>query len=816
MSTSRAIWPNRLQSNNLAGLYPKLTVGPYRGLVADDFTGLPSLPLRLGALEIVGIKDPCEGEWTRLRVLQYRELRGTTITRITGHALGALLTVNLFLATVPLVLLVGWLVALAACLFHVMRVEAALKDIDHRLMSRRDFNRHTLAVSGTAAAWAIPLLAFVPFAGLAEHFAVWAVVAMLAAGSATMLRQAPINTLMLALVCGLAAFGSFAWQGEYGFAIGSVVFFAGIVRGTIDVAGTVLTARIAEVGGVEKDEVVSLLLREFEEHQADWLWQIDAQRRIKSASPRFAFALGCDAKDTEGKLFVELLAGDQWQAGKLPPSLHELAERLKRRESFANLVVEVQLGSGRGWWEISGTPMFDESGSFAGFRGVGSNVTQQRESSEKIAYLARYDTLTGLPNRLMLTEGLAEALRYSAQWKSRCAFLMVDLDRFKSVNDSLGHHIGDRLLAQVSQRLLSVMTVNEQVGRLGGDEFAVVIRDAADSGHVDDVAKRLIHALSQPYTVDSHTLYIGASVGSAFGPRDGATVEALMRSADLALYQAKDDGGGEHRKFQPSLHSNAQEKLKLEASLRHAIGKNELELHFQPVVNSKSENVVSFEALLRWNSKDHGFVSPAKFIPLAEDTRLIVPIGDWVLREACREAGRWPEDIKVAVNVSGVQLLEPQFSQTVVRALADTGLPAHRLEVEVTESVFLRDGRTARQTLEEILALGCSVALDDFGTGYSSLGYLRTLRFSTIKVDRSFVQGASQDNQESLAIIKAVVAMAQSLEMSTTAEGVEDEVQANLVRDLGCTKIQGYYFGRPMPALEARSLVVKRRNIAAA
>ncbi len=784
--------------------------------MAEDFSGLPTLPLRLGALEIVGFADPSEGDWARLRVLQYRELQGTSTTRTIGHLLAALLTLSLFWDDVPRLLLGAWLAALALAMTNVFTIESALKDIDRRLMTRKEFNRHALSIAATATVWSIPLLGFAQRGDPGEHYAIWTVVAMLVASSALMIRQAPISTLVWGLIGGVAACVSFLMSADYGFAVASLAFFALLAVGTVDAARMFLTARIAEAGGAEKDEVVSLLLREFEEHQADWLWQIDPNRRIKAASPRFAFALGRDAKDTEGKLFIELLSGDQWQAGDLPPSLHELAEKLKRRENFANLVVEVQVPSGRRWWEISGTPIFDDTGSFAGFRGVGSNVTQQRESSEKIAYLARYDTLTGLPNRLMLTEGLAEALRYSAQWKSRCAFLMIDLDRFKSVNDSLGHHIGDRLLAQVSQRLLSVMTANEQVGRLGGDEFAVVIRDAARTGHVDDVALRLIEALSQPYLVDSHTLYIGASVGSAVGPRDGATVEALMRSADLALYQAKDDGGGEHRKFQPSLHTNAQEKLKLEASLRHAIGKDEMELHFQPVVNSKSENVVSFEALLRWNSKDHGVVSPAKFIPLAEDTRLIVPIGDWVLREACREAIFWPEDIKVAVNVSGEQLLEPRFAQTVVRALADTGLPAHRLEVEVTESVFLRDGRTARQTLEEILALGCSVALDDFGTGYSSLGYLRTLRFSTIKVDRSFVQGASQDNQESLAIINAVVAMAKSLEMSTTAEGVEDERQAKLVRDLGCTKIQGYYFGRPMPALEARSLVVRRRNIAAA
>jgi diguanylate cyclase (GGDEF)-like protein len=383
---------------------------------------------------------------------------------------------------------------------------------------------------------------------------------------------------------------------------------------------------------------------------------------------------------------------------------------------------------------------------------------------------------------------------------------MIDLDRFKSVNDSLGHHIGDKLLAQVAGRLQQVISPNEHVGRLGGDEFAVVVRDASRASYVADLAQSIIAAISAPYSVDQHTLYIGASIGSALGPRDGANVETLMRNADLALYRAKDEGGNSHARFEPTLHAHAEERLKLEASLRQAIGNQELQLAYQPVVNARSEHVVSFEALLRWNSKDHGPVSPAKFIPLAEDTRLIVPIGEWVLREACREAMSWPSEIRVAVNVSGEQLLEPHFAKTVVRALADTGLPSHRLEVEVTESVFLRDGRTARQTLEEIMALGCSIALDDFGTGYSSLGYLRTLRFSTIKVDRSFVQGAAQSNAESLAIINAVVAMANSLEMTTTAEGVEDAAQAAMIRELGCTKIQGYYFGRPMPATDARGL----------
>ena len=783
--------------------------------MSDKHSGLPSLPLRLTALQVLGLRDPDEGDWSRLRTLQYCELHRVSLIRVAAHGVCALMAFMLYFGHVATWELCLWLGGVVVAVLNVGRLDRGFADVERRGVLRADFNRHALAVGFCALPWVVALLFFTPLATPAEHYALWALSAMMIAGSAASMTSTPVSTVVFDLLVGAAAAASFVVMGDWAFAVASLAYSICIVGAALRAARTYLSARIAEAGVVEKDEVVSLLLREFEEKESDWLWQVDTNHRVRSASPRFAFALGAEPSQVDGESFIKLMAGRAWESGEFPRSLHELAEKLKRREHFSNLLVHVELEGGRRWWELSGTPMHNDTGTYIGFRGVGSDVTEQRDRDEKIAYLARYDTLTGLPNRLMLTEALGEAMRHADQWKSRCAFLMIDLDRFKAVNDSLGHQVGDRLLAKVSQRLAGVITDNEQVGRLGGDEFAVVMRDASDKSRVERLADAIIDALSQPYQVDNHTLFIGASVGSAVGPRDGTSVEMIMRNADLALYRAKDEGGNEHFQYVPSMHADAEERRKLESALRHAIGNQELELNFQPVVNAKSETVVSFEALLRWNSEEHGFVSPGKFIPLAEDTRLIVPIGEWVLHEACREAVRWPDDIKVAVNVSGEQLLEPNFSASVVRALADTSLPAHRLEIEVTESVFLRDGRTARQTLEEIMALGCSIALDDFGTGYSSLGYLRTLRFSTIKVDRSFVQGAAADNQESLAIIRAVVAMAQSLEMSTTAEGVEDAEQAALIRELGCTKIQGYYFGRPMGAVEARSLVVKGRSRAA-
>ena len=755
---------------------------------------------------VLGFNSKSAADWGRLRGLQYNGLERLSFQRIYSNAVLALVVVYVLGPSAGLLPLLAWLGLLAAAQYNGRRIDLALADLGSRGMTRDEFRRQGISASAAAVVWLIPLYAFASPVRTDELLSLFTIYALLMAGSIYLFATLPFSIM---LYIGVIGFGSAAFllaAQMWSAGLAMILFTLSGLVGTIEVGRIYLKARLAEAAGAEKEAVVSLLLREFEENEADWLWELDPARRVRAVSPRFAYALGRSQSEVEGMSFIELIAGAGWETAHFAAGLRDLAERLRAREHFSNLLVQVSILGEERWWELSGTPMRGEDGKFSGFRGVGSDVTEQRKSSEKIAYLARYDTLTQLPNRLQVTEALGDALRYASQWRGSCALLMVDLDRFKAVNDSLGHMTGDKLLAQVSARLQELMGEHQMCGRLGGDEFAIVMRDVTNRAEVRALAQRVIARLSEPYTVEPHTLHVGASVGSALGPRDGTSVEELMRNADLALYKAKDMNGGQHCGFEPLLHASAEERRQLEVSLRKALGREELTLNYQPVVDARSQAVVSFEALVRWNSAEHGFVSPGKFIPLAEDTRLIVPIGQWVMRRACEEARNWPDHVKVNVNVSPEQLLEPDFHKDVLDVLAATGLRPERLEIEVTENIFLRDASAARNALEQVMALGCSVALDDFGTGYSSLGYLRKLKFSTIKVDRTFVQGAAQGSAESLAIINAVVAMAKALDMTTTAEGVETIDELELIRNLGCDKIQGFYFGRPMAAGDAAAL----------
>ncbi len=723
-------------------------------------------------------------------------------------AISAMLVNFRFLPLVPGWMLGAWSVLIVCAYAPAFRLRRAAIASDYATVTRGILLRHGGLALLQGLTWVAAMVMLTYEARPSEIVTLWTIACCLMAAVAISYQSTPLSAVSFITTVG-------------GGAIWMMLEHADPLLATVVTTYALLllgaSLRQAHLFGLqlttnkllaEKREVVSLLLREHDIDASDALWQTDIARRLTGVSPSFARMLGLSADELEGHSILEVLAGPDWEEGKFDPALHQLAEKLKLRLPFSSLVLPVIVSEQQRWWEISASPRVDEKGMFLGFRGVGSDITVQKLSSERIAQLARYDMLTNLPNRLYLTEELAAAIEAVSRWNTRCGFLMIDLDRFKSVNDTLGHLVGDQLLAQVADRIGKICSTNEICGRLGGDEFAVIIRDAPEPLYVDQLALAIIETVSKPYVIDNHTLFIGASIGSATAPQDGSDAETLIRSADLAMYQAKEAGRGKHLRYAPAMHADAEERRMLEIALREALGKDELHLLFQPIVSTRSGQVAGFEALVRWTHPELGAISPVKFIPIAEDARLIGSIGNWVLRTACREAAQWPDDVTVSVNVSPEQLYDAEFLETVVSALAHNGLPASRLELEVTESVFMREGTGVSQLLDRLMKLGVRLSLDDFGTGYSSLGYLSRSRFSTIKIDRSFVSGAARNQRESVAIIRAVVAMAQSLEMETTAEGVETEAEYDLICSLGCTKIQGFYFGRPMPAADARALFI--------
>ncbi|HMO73983.1 MAG TPA: EAL domain-containing protein [Sphingopyxis sp.] len=769
--------------------------------VANDPIPADEIPVRA----LLGLDARAE-ELDELRQIQLAPLRGRGRLRL-WMGLGMTVIAALTMASaVPFTVIAGWVVATILFSLWSYRTVSRLPlgDLRQSCTAQYDLcNRHA---AYSAVVWAAPFWLQGLHPGIDHLLSMWAVALLMMLTLAIVAHSLPMTCILFIAPVSLSAAAALGLAGAP--ALAGIALSAGFLLSAFCIRSAQNHVRFRRAEEVlhEKTETVSLLLREFEETSADWLWQTDNSRRLVHVSPRLAFALGAPADRIEGIPLLQALSGDAWATGHFPKSLHDMAERMKRRESFSNLIVPVTIDGKPRWWELSASPRLDESGKFLGFRGVGSDVTEQRASAEQIARMARFDNLTGLPNRLSLHEDLERALAHAIDAKARCAMLMIDLDRFKAVNDTLGHPVGDKLLAQVAARLKGMMDRDMTCGRLGGDEFAVVLHNAGSAAEAETLARRIIATLGRPYVVDNHQLFVGASIGFAMGPQDGSTVETLTRNADLALYKSKDKGGNCVAAYVASLHAQAEERRVMEQELRGALERREFELYYQPVVGAADGMLNGFEALIRWNNQKLGNVSPGRFIPLAEDSRLISPIGEWVLRTACHEAMRWPSNLKVAINVSAEQLTDPAFASVVVSALAQSGLPPQRLEIEVTESVFLRDGGGAAQLLDQLISLGIRLSLDDFGTGYSSLGYLRKTQFSTIKVDRSFVVGAAKGITESIAIIRAVVALADSLGMSTTAEGAESEREVETIRSLGCSNIQGYYYGRPMPASDVLTL----------
>ena len=537
------------------------------------------------------------------------------------------------------------------------------------------------------------------------------------------------------------------------------------------------------------------LLDSFEESGIGWFWATDGQGRLIYLSDNAVRQIGCEPEELMGKSIASLFSTDPVDEaeGKRRP----LGFLLSARNTIADLPVRVAQTDCEVWWSITGKPQIDGEGNFSGYRGSAKDISAEIQRQRDAARLAQFDSLTGLSNRHRMTSRLTATLTAYKATKRSCALLMMDLDRFKHVNDTLGHPAGDELLRQVAQRLETIVAKRGEIGRLGGDEFQIILPDVDDRGQLGDLAARLIQMVSQPYSIAGSRAIIGASVGIAIAPYDGLDTDDLVSSADLALYAAKGGGRGQFRFYSSELKDGARQRKQIEEDLRDALHRDEMNLRFQPIVRASDGLVTCFEALLDWQHPERGRIPPDLFIPIAEETTIINDLGEWALRRACQQACEWPGDLRVAVNVSAVQFSTSDVPAMVERALVMSGLDPSRLEIELTESVFLGDQQAVLEVFHRLKKLGVRLALDDFGTGYSSLSYLRNAPFDKIKIDRSFVRGAAEKGNNNPAIIKAIVSLAEALNMETVSEGVETMDELELVAGLGTSHVQGYVFSQP-------------------
>jgi diguanylate cyclase (GGDEF)-like protein len=539
------------------------------------------------------------------------------------------------------------------------------------------------------------------------------------------------------------------------------------------------------------------------------LAMFDRNYRLVLCNNRYREIYGfTQAQTTRGTPLIDLIelrVKSGLIADRSPAEIVDLM--LRHRDSTQLKQFHNQLSDGR-CIAITAQPMPD-----GGTVTTHQDITEQRRSEAKIAHMALHDALTGLPNRVLLNEQLGHALTRTKRGEI-VAVHLLDLDRFKNVNDTLGHPAGDKLLRQVTARLKEVVRETDTVARMGGDEFAIVQVGIEQPSDATALALRTIEGISEPYEIDGHHVVIGTSVGIAVAPIDGDNPDQLLRNADLALYRAKGDGRRTFRFFELQMDAQSQDRRTMETDLRSALAGNEFELYYQPIMDLRSDSVSGFEALLRWRHPQRGLLLPGRFIPLAEEIGFIVPLGEWAIRQACATAATWPDELQVSVNLSPVQFGSSGLVQVVMGALAASGLEPSRLELEITESTLLQNSEQTLSILYQLRELGVRIALDDFGTGYSSLNYLQSFPFDKIKIDRSFITDIA-DGTGSLNIVRAVTAMAKGLGMTATAEGVETREQLETVRAEGCGEVQGYYFSQPLPASELSRFYLSRSRMPA-
>jgi diguanylate cyclase (GGDEF)-like protein len=587
-------------------------------------------------------------------------------------------------------------------------------------------------------------------------------------------------------VVGLLLSGSFATYS----ALGLLLCFLGVLVASIRAnAKSFVHSCLREQELGRSRNTIRLLLHDHTEQGADWLVAVNREGRIVSPSKRFGAAAQRPLETLDGMRFVDLLDDE---ATKL-----ELRNSVRMGYSIRNHIVSLSIGGERRWWSISGRSMRDGK---VVFRGVITDITAQRQAEEKVSYMAHYDGLTDLPNRFMFNEHLYHALRDD----ERVALLFMDLDHFKAVNDTLGHGVGDKLLQGAARRMESIIGKKDMLARLGGDEFAILLTGARIKD-AEAMASRIVDAMSKSFCLGDHDVVVGTTIGIAVAPQDGNDVEALLRNADLALYAAKAAGRNRAVRYETGMDEAAQQRRLIEMDLRGALGKHEMRLHYQSLIDTTTGETTGYEALVRWVHPQRGIVMPGTFIPIAEETGLIVQLGEWVIRQAMRDLTNWPEQMSVSINLSPSQMRSSGLISVIVNAIAANRIDPARVCFEITETVLMQDSDANIETLHKLREIGVQIALDDFGTGYSSLNYLRSFPFSKIKIDKCFIDEIDS-RPDCQAIVRSVVGLAQSLGMTTTAEGVERIEQVEHLRMQGCSEVQGFLYSKAVPADQLSNL----------
>jgi diguanylate cyclase (GGDEF)-like protein/PAS domain S-box-containing protein len=721
---------------------------------------------------------------------------------------------------VPDMLLMGWLVSLATLSLLGLRTWWRWRRDDKpRRVGSTELRRMIGLAGVTGALWGcVPALMFLRAGAQQQQLLVVMLFGLLGAGTFT-LAGTPAAALAYAVTLSLGTFAALATSpgSIHIYTLLGWLMFAGIAAVSVRAHARDLKARVAaESRNENQQQLIGLLLRDFEEHGSDVIWEMDASGHLTQPSKRLTEALGMSRKELDGLTMTALL--DKLQQG-LPDAEHESAKHFHQRitegQPFRDVMLPLMLAGEPHWWSITAKPIVDDRGATDGWRGVARDVTQIRVADRRSSAPAQYDTLTGLINRaqfrMLLEQAMSATGTTDGRDSRRGAVLCLDLDKFKSINDGLGHGIGDALLLHVAQRLKAAVSKIDLVARLGGDQFAVLLRHQSDKTEIHAAAQRIVDGLKAPCEAQGASVTLRASLGVARFPLDGASVDELLQRADLALFDAKSRADGQLRFFESSMGEQARRRQVLERDLRSAIDNKQLTLHFQPKVDLASWRLLGFEALLRWEHPVHGSIPPAEFIPVAEDSGLILPLGEWVLGEACRQAVSWPANLQVAVNISPVQVLTQNLPTLVKQALRSSRLAAKRLEIEITESVFINEASGTVDRLHALRKLGVTIALDDFGAGFSSLAYLRRFPFDTLKIDRAFVRELLVSH-DARCVVRSILALARSLRMMTVAEGVEEPAQLKMLEAEGCGAFQGFFVAKPMPADEVQAFVAAWRE----